>query len=116
MQQRFDITRSDQTNRLSIREFAVTEKKYYKRTSYTPIEEDYNLIHEVSYDSDKIRAAMIKGQQALVSALRTRDFFPVYPCAEIIAERVADLFDESLESHYEVFFDDRSSLPATDQD
>ena len=116
MQQRFDIARNDTTNRLSIREFAVTEKKFYKRNSYRITKEDYDFIHEASFDSDEIRIAIKKGEKALVSALRSPDFFPIYPCVELIAEQVTVLYDGGLESHFEVFFDDLTILPATDED
>lgn len=116
MQQRFDIARNDTVNRVSIREFAVTEKKYYKRDNYKPIKADYIFVHEVSYNSDMIRIAIKKGQTALISALRRNDFFPIFPCAKIIAESVKVLFDGGLESHFEVFFDDRSVLPVPDMD
>ena len=116
MQQRFDIAKNENTNRLSIREFAVTEKKYYKRDSYEPVRKDYAFIYEVSYDSDMISVAIKEGQKALISALRTPDFFPTYPCAEMIAEKVTVIYDGGLQSHFEVFFDDRDILPDTDKD
>ena len=110
MLQRYDIARNDQTNRLSIREFAVLETKSRRRDSYEPIKTDYSLIHEISYDGDTIRAAIKDGQKALISEIRSGDFYPIYPCAEIIAEAVAGLFKGNAEPDSEVFFDDRSLL------
>ena len=66
MLQRYDITRDDQTNRLSIKEFAVLETKSRKRDDFKPIKKDYALLHEVSYESDIIRAAIGEGQKALI--------------------------------------------------
>ena len=110
MLQRYDITRNDQTNRLSIKEFAVLETKSRARDNYKPIEKDYTLTHEVSYDGDIILAAMSKGQEALISALRSDDFFPIHSWAVIIAEEVINLFNGSLDHFSELFFDDRSLL------
>jgi len=110
MLQRYDIGRNDQTNRLSIKEFAVLEKKSHRRDEHKPAREDYSLIHEVSYDGDIIRAAIREGQNALISELRSGDFFPIYPCVEIIAKSVTVLFDGHSEPTYEVFFDDRTIL------
>ena len=90
MLQRYDITRDDQTNQLSIKEFAVLETKSRKRNDYKPDRRDYSLIHEVSYNSDIIRAAIKEGPEVLISELRTRDFFPIYPCIELIANNVID--------------------------
>jgi hypothetical protein len=110
MLQRYDIQRNDQTNRLSIKEFAVLESKSRKRNTFEPLKTDYSLIHEVFYDSDIIRAAIGEGQTALISKLRSNDFFPIYPCAEILAEGVTRLFNGNAEPNSEVFFDDRTLL------
>ncbi len=110
MLHRYDIAINDQTNCLSIKEFAVLETKTRTRDNYKPTKKDYSLIHEVSYDSDIIRAAIGKGQKALISELRSGDFFPIYPCVEIIAKRVTVLFNGNSEPAFEMFFDDRSIL------
>jgi hypothetical protein len=110
MLQRYDIVRNDQTNRLSIKEFAVCETRSRNRDNYEPTKKDYLLIHEVSYDTDIIRAAIREGQKALISELRSDNFFPIGSCAKIIAESVTGLFNGSTESAFEVFFDDRTLL------
>ena len=110
MLQRYDLARNDQTNRLSIQEFAVLETKSRKRNDYEPARRDYSLIHEVSYNSDMIRAAIKEGQKALISELRTGDFYPIYPCIEMMAQRVTDLFNGNSEPALEMLFDDRSLL------
>jgi hypothetical protein len=110
MLQRYDIARNDQTNRLSIREFAVLETKSRRRDSYEPLKKDYSLIQEISYDGDVILAAISEGRAKLISELRTDNFFPIYPCAKIIAETVTELFNGNAALESEVFFDDRSLL------
>ena len=110
MLQRFDIARNEQTNRLSIKEFAVFDTRSRPRDNFEPTMQDYALIHEVSYDGDIIRAAIGEGQKALISELRTDDFFPIGPCAKIIAESVTGLFNGKTELASEVFFDDRTLL------
>ena len=110
MLQRYDIARNDQTNRLSIKEFAVIKTKPHKRNNYQPIQKDYSLIHEVSFDGDVIRAAISEGQKALISALRSGDFYPIYPCVELIAKRVSALFNGTSEATFDMFFDDRILL------
>jgi hypothetical protein len=116
MLQRYDISRNDQTNRLSIKEFAVLETKSRKRDTFKPIKKDYSLLHEVSYDGDIIRAAIGEGPQALISELRSGDFFPIYPCVEILAERVTGLLNGDSESVLEVFFDDRTLLSTFEEE
>jgi hypothetical protein len=98
------------TNRLSIREFAVVGRKLRKSEYYDHTQESYSLIHEVSYDGDKIRAAIQEGSESLISELRSDDFFPIGSCVKIIAESVTGLFNGNAESVSEVFFDDRTVL------
>jgi len=110
MLQRYDIAMNDPASRLSIKEFTVLEAKSRKRNNFTPTNENYSLVHEVSYDRALIRAAIRKGQKALIAELRTGDFFPIYPFIEIIAERVTGMFNGNTEPVSEVFFDDRTLL------
>ena len=110
MLQRYDMVKNDRTNRLSIKEFAVLETKSHKRNNYQPIQKNYSLLHEVSFDNDIIRSAIKEGQKALISALRSGDFFPISPCVELIAKSVTDLFNGKSESNFEMFFDDRTLL------
>jgi hypothetical protein len=69
----------------------------------------------VSYDGDIIRAAIQEGSEALISELRSDDFFPIGSCAKIIAERVTGLFNGNTEPVSEVFFDDRTLLSTYDK-
>lgn len=110
MLQRYDISLDGDANRLSIKEFAVIGRKLRKSGYYDQAQESYSLIHEVSYDVDIIRAAIQEGSEALISELRSDDFFPIHSCAKIIAERVASLFNGNTEPVSEVFFDDRTLL------
>ena len=116
MLQRYEFAKNDGTNRFSIKEFAVLETKSRNRQDYKPIRQDYSLIHEVSFDSDKIRAAIREGQQELILVLRSGDFFPISPCIEIIADRVTDLFDGNSEPNSEMFFDDRCLLSTFEEE
>jgi hypothetical protein len=116
MLQKFDIARNKQTNCLSIKEFAVLETKSRKRHDYKPTAKDYSLIHEVSYDGDLIHAAIKEGQRALISELRSGDFFPIYPCVELIANSVTALFNGNSAHDYEVFFDDRTTLSTYEEE
>jgi hypothetical protein len=98
------------TNRLSIKEFAVIGRKSQNGEHTNLALENFSLIHEVTYDVEKIRAAIQEGSEALISELRSDDFFPTGYCTEIIAEKVTDLFNRNAERVSEVFFDDRTLL------
>ena len=110
MLQRYDISLDEDAKHLSIKEFAVIGRNVQKRASYDSAQESYSLIHEVSYDSDDIRAAIKKGQEALITELRSDDFFPFHSLAKIMAEEVTKLFNGSSDHFSELFFDDRTLL------
>ena len=110
MLQRYDISMDNDTNRLSIKEFAVIGRKPRKSEYYNITLENFSLIHEVSFDADTIRAAIQKGPEALISELRSDDFFPIDPCSKILAETVTGFFDNDSDPVSEVFFDDRTLL------
>jgi len=110
MLQRYDISMDNDNNQISIREFAAIGRKPRKSQFYNFTQENFSLIHEVSYDVDIIRAAIQEGAEALIAELRSDDFFPIDPCTKVIAEKVTGLFDSDTEPFSEVFFDDRSLL------
>jgi len=116
MLQRYSINMDDQTDRLSIKEYAVLDTKSRKRDFYPTVERDYSLIYEVSFDGDRIRAANKEGQKALISALRNEDFYPVASCATMIAKKVAGLLDGNAEPASEIIFDDRAQIEGFGED
>ena len=110
MLQRYDISMDNDTNRISIKEFAAIGRKPRKSEFYNFTLENFSLIHEVSYDVDVIHAAIQEGTEALIAELRSDDFFPIDPCSKVIAEKVTGFFDSNTEPVSEVFFDDRTLL------
>ena len=110
MLQRYDISMDNDTNQISIREFAVIGRKP-RKSEYSDFSlENFSLMHEVTFDVDIIRAAIQEGSETLISELRSDDFFPVGSCAKVIAETVTGLFNGNTEPVSEVFFDDRTLL------
>jgi hypothetical protein len=97
-------------NRLLIREFAVIGRKPRKSEDLDMALQNFSLIHEVTYDVGIIRDAIQEGSEALISALRSDDFFPIRACAKIIAESVTGLFNGNPGPSSEVFFDDLTLL------
>ena len=114
MLQRYDISVDVETNRLSIKEFAVIERQFRKRDNYDPTKEKCSLMHVAAYDGDDIREAINQGDGALISTLRSDNFYPISACVELIAERVIELFNGNSESFSELFFDDRILLSKDD--
>lgn len=96
------------TNCLSIKEFAVLERKSRKSEHLDPAEENYSLIHEETYEVDIIRKAINNGKASLITELRSDIFFPIQPYMKIIADSVIELFDDNSNNFTELFFDDRT--------
>lgn len=116
MLQKYDISMDKDSNQLLIREFAVIGRKPRESENYDYKLENFSLLHEVTYDVEQIRTAIKEGSEALISELRSDDFFPIGSCAEIIAERVTGLFDSNTEPASEVYFDDRTLLSTYNQE
>ena len=110
MLQRYDISIDNDTNRLSIKEFAVIGRKPRKSENYDYTLETFSLIHEVSYDVDMIRTAIQEGTESLISEIRSPDFYPIGSCAEVIADTVTGFLNGNPDPVSEVFFDDRTLL------
>jgi hypothetical protein len=106
----------DDTNRLSIKEFAVIGRKPRKSDYYNMALENFSLIHEVTFDVDTLRAAIQEGSEALISELRSDDFFPIDSCSKVIAEKVTGFFNGDAEPVSEVYFDDRTLLSTYNQE
>ena len=115
MLQRYDISIDGEKNLLSIKEFAVLGRILRKHEYFDPAREQYLFLHKVTYDGDAIHAAIDEGKEALIIELRSDDFFPIHPCAEIIAERVIELFEDDSVFSSELFFDDHALLSKEDE-
>ena len=107
----YDISLDEDANCLSIKEFAVIGPKLRKSEYYDRANEIYSLIHEESYDADIIRSAIKKGQNALISELRSDYFFPIHPWVKIMAKEVTNLFNGNFDQFSELYFDDQKLLP-----
>ena len=115
MLQRYDLSMDGDIDRLSIKEFAVLGRTLRKSDLSEPSNEDFIFIHEVTYDGDTIRAAIKEGREGLISELRSDDFFPIRPCAEVIADGVIELFENHSDPFPKLFFDDRTLFSSEDE-
>ena len=98
MKQKYTIVKDDKNNQLIIREFAELDK------------EILSLLCEETYDSKKIRAAIKKGREQLISALRTNNLYPPGIYAKKIADSVKDLYAVKGQESIDLFFNDLELL------
>lgn len=110
MQQRYDISVDAEANRLSIKEYTMLERPNRKQVHSDHTQLAYSLIHEETYDGNVIRAAIENGKEALIEALRSDNFYPIYSSAEYIAEKVIGVFESTSDNFVKLYTDDLTLL------
>ena len=98
MKQKYAIIRDDKNKQLIVREFAELDK------------EILSLLCEETYEEKRIRAAIRKGQEELIAALRTKNLYPPGIYAKKIADMVKKLYAAKDKDSAELFFDDLELL------
>jgi hypothetical protein len=98
MKQKYTIVRDDENKQLIVREFAELDK------------EILSLLCEETYADKRIRAAIRKGPEELIAALRTKNLYPPGIYAKKIADAVKELYATSGKDSAELFFDDLELL------
>ena len=103
MKQKYTIIKDSKNKQLIIREFAELDK------------EILSLLCEETYEQKDIRAAIKKGQENLISALRTNNLYPPGIYAKKIADAIKDLYATKEKESEELFFDDLELLAEADE-
>ena len=98
MKQKYAIVRDDKNKQLIVREFAELDK------------EILSLLCEETYEEKRIRAAIRKGREQLIAALRTNNLYPPGIYAKKIADAVKELYATKGKDSAELFFDDLELL------
>ena len=98
MKQKYTLIKDSKNKQLIIREFAELDK------------EILSLLCEESYEQKEILAAIKKGKEDLISAIRTNNLYPPGIYAEKIASAVKELYAIKDKESEELFFDDLELL------
>ncbi|MGI9570842.1 MAG: hypothetical protein ACR2PH_14160 [Desulfobulbia bacterium] len=98
MKQKYTIVKDSKNKHLIVREFAELDK------------EILSLLCEETYEQKEILAAIKKGEENLISALRTNNLYPPGIYAEKIAAAVKELYAAKDKELEELFFDDLELL------
>jgi hypothetical protein len=98
MKQKYLIINDKKNKQFKIQEFAELNK------------EMLSLLCEETYDYVTIKSAVSAGKEALISTLRTNNFYPPGNYAEKIAAAVYQLHKSKAEEPVELFFDDINLL------
>jgi len=94
MKHKYLIERSTDQKQLTIKEFSELDK------------EDLSFLCQETYDEEKIAAAISKGKEALIAALRTPNMYPSSLFANKIADAVLTMYGPEPSPSGEVVLDD----------
>ena len=114
MRQKYYIRRDLQKNVLTIQEHVDSQRESRVRDDFRSDAENFALVSERSYAGDEIEAAVSQGETAVVDLLRTRNFYPIKACADLLAASIRELYEGDGESTVTVFFDDMELLQSED--
>ena len=98
MKQKYLIINDKKNKQFKIQEFAELNK------------ETMSLLCEEAYGYETIKIAVSEGKEALISTLRTNNFYPPGTYAEKIATALYQLHKSKAEEPVELFFDDINLL------
>lgn len=110
MRQKYLISRNIKRKQLRILEYAVIDKDLRKVASEYLHRDNFALVGEETYESEKIIKAISRGDTALVKGIRTHNIFPISPYACVIAETIKELYTLAEDTSLELFFDDMDLL------
>jgi len=96
MKQKYSIFKDNKVGTVTIKEFAELDKGMF------------SLIFEETYDSKILQTAIKEGKNALISAIRTPNLYPIAEYAEKIAVTIIDQFNNKApaEETVELIFND----------
>lgn len=105
MKQKFLIAKNTD-NEITIREYSELDK------------DEFSLLSETSFEPAPIGDALAKGQEALISHLRSNHLFPPRAYIERIAAAVAQLFQDPAENvdPIEILLEDKENLEPSQAD
>lgn len=110
MHQKYMISMDLDNNMLKISEYAIVDKIPKNSISMDQTKVKYALLCEETYNLNDIIQLISRGRSSLISAIRTKNFFPIEPYAKRIAETVKKLYQSSSQNAAELLFNDLELL------
>lgn len=107
MIQKYKVFRDDENDVLVIEEYAVLDR-VVRNTDHPDIDaEKFSFVNSGKYDGQKIRAAIIRDKNALISSIRTDNLYPIGHHADALAESISKLYGSENGHTVELIFDDQ---------
>ncbi len=104
MKQKYALLQNTETNELVIKEYAELDK------------DSLSLVCEQRYDGDAINSSIEKGNEFLISLLRTRNMYPPGLYVAEIAKAVTNIFGSKEKDSVELHFDELAFLSRGEED
>lgn len=106
MKQRYFISRDEKTSELTIEEYAVVAGNTKRHEISAIARNDFTLLCTETYEGKLIKKAISEGKEALVTALRTDNLYPIGTYANVIADSVMEIYGKNDNFSKELLFDD----------
>ena len=116
MRQKYFLRRDHKKHQLTIQEHVDSQRESRTRDDFRSDAENFELVSEGSYPDAEIVAAVSQGEDAVIDLLRTRNFYPIKACADLLAASIRDLYQDDGENALTVFFDDMDLLQTEDEE
>lgn len=110
MIQKYTVFRDDENDLLIIEEFAVLDRIRGNVDRQYIHEDQFSLIYREKYDSQKIKAAIIKDKYAIISSIRTDNLYPIGQYADALADSISRLYGSKNGQTAELIFDDQDLI------
>jgi hypothetical protein len=106
MKQRYLISHDEKTSELTIEEYAVIAGNLKRHEISALAKDEFTLLCIESYKDQIIKKAITQGKEALVTALRTDNLYPISIYAGVIADTVIEIYGKNNNLSKELLFDD----------
>lgn len=107
MKQKYNISKIAKAKELVIQECAVIKAEARRKDNPALQEHDFTLLCEQKYDIGSLKSSIKVGKSALISTLRTPQFFPITPYIDKIADAVMEVLEAKEDQSVVLNFDDR---------
>ena len=106
MIQKYKVFRDDKNDLLVIEEFAILDRVIRNTDHHDIHEEKFSFVCREKYDSQEIRAAIIRDKYAIISLIRTDNLYPISQYADALADSISKLYGSENGRAVELIFDD----------
>ena len=110
MIQKYIISRDEKNDALVIEEYAILGRVMRSAENYNIYTGKFSLINSEKFDSKKIRAAIIRNRNAIISSIRTENHYPIGRYADVLADSISKLYEPEIGQTVELIFDDQDLL------